>query len=242
MTMVKAPKGEKLLTVVTAVPVHYSQIPQVINTKFAWAKLDLENNTVTENHTPVLCRDFLNDTLAWRAAKPGENLPQSFYGFSYKDFVHEDNTIFVQTIPKEWRVGFSLGILLLNALEDQLGVEKTRVLHTTQENKIVTIGDSVWMTTTIHLSFYTALLRYMCTATKETKTIQEAIEKKTDECTRALLKYPAPVLGAIILKLPFKGVRGAKEPWDMHNCNGFVTMTNQYATMSNYSAEFKGAL
>ncbi len=228
----------KLLKFVPSKYERYSEIPQAIPTKFAWATLD--EDKVTENHSPVLCRDFLNDTLVWRDPTEKGPVVQFLYGYYYKGFVHPDNTIFVLTIPTKLFPGFEYGKSILNKLENSLGVEKTRFLPTEIKNKIVSVGDSVWMKTTVHLSYYTALLRYMCAANEDTQTFEEIFKVcDKDDPVRYLSKYGVDKLGHAIVKLPFVSVRGAADPKYMHDMNGFVSALRNGNV---YSPHLKGVL
>lgn len=201
----------------------YVEIGQVIATKYSFAII--KDGVVCEKHAPVLCRDFLNDTIVWRTEE-GKDAPKSIYGYMYKDSIDEENATFTVHFPDGGtKKEFMCGLGLLNSLERALGVQPTKVMETNNKKILAVQGDKCWLNTTVHLSYYTALLRYTCLGQEGLSTYDEMLKNKQefDQPTETLIRVGAENLGKKILSLPFKGIRGAVSPTYMHDANGFCT-------------------
>lgn len=121
--------------------------------QFYWAKV--KKGTLYTNHGPVLCRDFLGDTLVWRAK---ETSVSSVYGWRY---VGEVEAKYTSLVINDFGKIESNVKSILNPIEEKIGVKLTTVEKTDDGEHVWVKGDKWWMLTTVHFSWYTTLLRYL---------------------------------------------------------------------------------
>lgn len=136
---------------------YYSEVSQSRPCKFAYARKK-KDGTVEVLHTPVKCRDFLNDTLVWKAK---EYPKTSVYGYNFCGKIDTKSTT-LYLVDTDNQSPLKENIAFVNKLEEEIGLPPTKV--TTNDNKEFLIqADKWWMTTTVHLSFFTYLLRQLTT-------------------------------------------------------------------------------
>jgi hypothetical protein len=196
----------------------------------------LRKDVVKVQHQPVLCRDFLNDTLAWKAKdiKKGH-----IYGYDFNGIIDKEFTRLVI---------FNYGNLLknieaLNRVEHELGLSQTVVAiveHDSVDHKpaVMTVGDKFWMTTTVHMSFYTTILRGL-TYPQDITDIANIPEEGWMKDTHKFI----PFLPKILLDMPFIRVAGARdlkvdEQDTMHNFNGWSTACDYNRFKFNIYGEY----
>ena len=120
---------------------------------FYWAKK--KKGILETNHGPVLCRDFLGDTLVWKAK---EVAPGRIYSWVYHGEVETKYTSLV--LDDFGCIEFNVKSIL-NPIEEKIGVKLTTVEKTEDGEHVWVKGDKFWMLTTVHFSWYTTLLRYL---------------------------------------------------------------------------------
>lgn len=185
---------------------HLSEVGQVNPSKFQFAMV--EGDTVFPLHDPIKCRDFLNDTLVWLE----EGFIRPIYGFKYKGPIDTEKTTFRLTrcdkVPSN--------IEKLNAFEVELGLEPTQLIEV-KGGSLVSQGDKWWMSTTLHLSWYTQALRHI----NYPLTILEAV---SGESLIQSLDGKFWQIPAALRKLTLTIKRNAPNIDEMHDLNGFHTM------------------
>ena len=214
--------------------------------KFAF--VEKIGDVVYLQHWPVLCRDFLLDTLMWDAGE----LPHSpVYNYSFFGPIDKDRLkmVLFLTVPYQ---EFVVNLSMFNEMEDKLGISRTtteRGISTGGEDCAYITGDSWWMTATPHLSWYSVMLR-MCSNHP-----RESLETLIDWAR------PNQEMGSIpdsnfFKKLPFalKQVKftskryyhGNGSPKDHHSYNGinqvFHTRTWSPKEYNNKNKEIHDAL
>jgi hypothetical protein len=103
-------------------PQGYAEDFQSRKCKFAFAMRDGENFKIMVD--PVLCRDFLNDTLVWKAK---ENKPCSIYSYNYKGKIEtEDSVLYLYDDDPN---GLQDNIGFLNELEREIGIKETQLFR-----------------------------------------------------------------------------------------------------------------
>ena len=182
----------------------YAEVGQTRPCTFSFAFL--REDVVYPQHKQIKCRDFLNDTLVW----DDENFKGSIWGYTFSGPYDKENT----TLYME-NSGFLPGNLhLLNDFERDLGVSLTK-LEICDTNGHLVIGSHFWQLTTLHLSWYTQVLRHL------TYPNLHSLEEQTNEMmvrTKGFWELPSLLMG---LNLTLK--RNAPSQSGMHDNNGFFT-------------------
>jgi hypothetical protein len=133
----------------------YDEVPQYAKCKFAYC-IPVRDE-IHIQHAPVRCRDFLCDTLSWNSGEIdlSDEEMGNVYGYDFKGDLAEDTVL---GIYQPGRLEENLKIL--NDVEKVMGYTLTTVLH--KENRwLVLCGDKKWKSTTIHISWYTQILRVL---------------------------------------------------------------------------------
>lgn len=188
---------------------------------FWWAKV--RKGKLETDHGPVLCRDFLGDTLVWKAK---EQKPCSIYGWKfagtiekkYASLVLDDFGQIVQNVKN-----------ILNPIEIKIGIKPTTVEVTDDGGHVWVKGDKWWMTTTVHFSWYTTMLRYLT---------YDRIFHKLEDLASHHTNYWMRDAWPIFVKLPYAlpklkvvQVSGMKDPAShgkaMHDYNGWLANTDK---------------
>lgn len=135
----------------------YRQIKQAVPVRFAFAKII--NDTVQQEHYPVLCRDFLLDTLIWNDNPKLFN--GSIYGYSYKGPLEPIPILTLSNVKNP------AGISNLIQIEYIFNPKRGSYLFPTdKKGTYVIVGDPLWYKNTTLLSFWTFCQRYFL-GTKE---------------------------------------------------------------------------
>lgn len=139
----------------------YNEEPQPCDTQFAFVQK--QGDEVQVLHTPVKCRDFLLDTLVWRAT---EAPCQGVYGWDYNYYCDElaiFNTKFEQNIAQ------------VNEVEAILGINPTKLIETDVKGNFYLEHDPVWRKNTVMLSFYTLILRAFLTRNQSKDNVMQSL-------------------------------------------------------------------
>lgn len=192
--------------------------------KFYWAVV--KKGQLETNHGPVLCRDFLGDTLVWKAK---EAPPCSIYGWDYTGPVEKKYTSLVITdfgnIIKNIQN-------ILNPIEDELGIKNTQAEVTDDGAHVWVKGDKWWMLTTVHFSWYTTLLRYL-TYSHSFKEFEQLREFPTNDWMEGAFDT-FKKLPYVLPELKITQVAGTKKQY----CNG-NTIHDYNGWRSNCGPEYK---
>lgn len=194
---------------------HYNEVPQCRPCKFSYAKK--QDDKVVVLHTPVLCRDYLNDTLVWKA----KEYPESrIYGYDFCGDIDTERTTLYLT-EEFYENPLKQNIAFVNKLEAEVGLPLTEV--TTDDNKNFLIqADKWWMTTTVHLSWFTYLLRQL-THTGVTDSWENFKHDSEFQC----ISGKVTTLHNALAKLNVTQVSGTKQEYleqgmvTIHDYNGF---------------------
>lgn len=152
----------------------YAEVGQPNKSKFTLSVV--EGDKVYPLHQEIKCRDFLNDTLVWTDEKAKGSIWS--YDFSgHKNgvplFDKERTTLMLTYCPL-----VAGNMALLNDLEKDLGVTPTEIIPVEGDGStLVTRGDPWWMTTTVHMAWYTQALRHL----------NYKLEKLTDKSSEHLI-------------------------------------------------------
>jgi len=193
---------------------HYAEAHQTRKCKIAFAERDGDAFKILVD--PVLCRDFLNDTLVWKA---GENEHCQIYGYGYTGKVEtEDSVLYLWDKNPN---GLKKNIEFLNKLEREVGITETQ-LFTDDETEYGIVGDKWWMTTTVHFSWYTYLLRLLTYRHK----IESFDDLTHDDWVEENVKSRLEKLHLALKDLKVTQVSGTKKEYldgedTMHDYNGF---------------------
>jgi len=133
--------------------------------KFAYAKK--VGDAVKVLHDPVLCRSFLDDTLVWKA-KESKNC--TIYGYNFRGALDKKKTSLYMVDPKGTNP-LASNIQVIHKMETDLGLPLTKV-YTEDNMEFYIEADKWWMSTTVHFSFFTYLLRQL-TYNKDMVTIEQ---------------------------------------------------------------------
>lgn len=204
----------------------YAQDKIDLRSEFAFCKVN--KNTVEVLHQPVLCRDFLLDTLIWDAglAKLGnkkvwdeeeEDYVESdglddCYGYNFTGPIEKDKSYLYVTNLE----GIN-NLTLLWAYEEELGVTLTKVLKTNEKSCYVLVGDPKYQEHTVYHSLWTLMIRHLLTLPEPEKTISVSPKKKVSilALIQDVKNYKFTSLeGAILEK---------KDPEDYHHYNGIIS-------------------
>lgn len=141
----------------------YPDTPNLIElSQFKTVKFSFVNkkeNTLTEIIANVLCRDFLGDVLIAEERKE----PFEIYRFRYNPNttkIDRDKTrLSIHILDEEEQENLFNNLSILNMIEESLGQDKTQIFTTDKNNIFFIEGSNWWLQTTIHLSFYTFLIK-----------------------------------------------------------------------------------
>jgi hypothetical protein len=207
----------------------YAEVTQYVNNEIAFLLKD--GDKVVCPHKPVKCRDFLNDTLVWHKKQQKGTI----YGYSYPGPIDEDKTRLMVTTPaypsEHLRMeNYEEFFHWLNGVEIELGVTPSVLTKLdTPKLSYMVEGDPVWQSSTVHLSFYTSLIRYLGTKLKTSppKSLDQFIlDAPKDSVNTRIAQYGVVRLGKAILSLKITEVSNSRTaPTSMHNINGFVSAT-----------------
>ena len=185
---------------------------------FWWAKL--RKGRLETDHGPVLCRDFLGDTLVWIAK---EQPPTQIYGWKFHGTVEKKYTSLVLDDFGQ----IEENIFLLNVIEEKIGVKMTQVEVTEDGSHVWIKGDKFWMLTTVHFSWYTTMLRYLTYGIKF-----QSIDDFENYHTNGWMSNAFPTfkkLPYVLHKLKITQVSGTKNVAElgrtMHEYNGWYANT-----------------
>lgn len=147
----------KLLRQYDATRYPYGEENQERPCRFAFATQNKEGNFVVE-HYPVLCRDFLNDTLVWKKTKTSGTI----YGYSFRGKITTKRVCLMM----DNYLDLEKNIHVLNEVEESLGISKTYLIPVDDVEKplhrgIIVIGSKWWMKNTVLFSWYTTVLRLL---------------------------------------------------------------------------------
>lgn len=136
----------------------YTEVGQYRKCKFSFA--EIEGDTVYYLTKPVLCRDYLNDTLVWDEMEDKSQITQ-ICGYHFTGPIKEKDVVLYMEdaqhlLGKEG---------LLKEYEEKLGLKATQFLPTVKGDCVVVIADPWWKSTTLHFSWFTQLLRYLSYST-----------------------------------------------------------------------------
>ena len=216
----------------------YAEVGQVRPCLFSFAVVDpKKEGVVLQQHSWIKCRDFLNDTLVWKAQMKdlGKVLDNGrYYGYDFKGDIDENNTRFVMTNIG----GLVDNVPLLNKIETEAGYEPTKVSLDETGKIAMTVGDKRWMDNTVASSFYTYLLR-MFTYGKMSK-VEELFKTNDPWINNNPVKPIFLKMPKAIKALPKKNVRGSTNN-SMHDFNGFMTAL-QSPQYNIYGEDLKNAL
>ena len=200
----------------------YAEIGQARPCTFAFAFV--RDNVVFPQHQLVKCRDFLNDTLVWDEEKTKGRI----WGYTFAGPYEKNKT----SLYMEDAAAMPKNLHLLNAFEDELGVSHTKVFDCGDKGHLIE-GDSFWQLTTIHLSWYTQVLRWLTypdlAGRSDTRSEVMMNTKGFWDLPKQLKNY----------KITIK--RNAPAISGMHDHNGFYTfLTNKYIRSKlTYGQQFK---
>lgn len=213
---------------------HYAEESQTRPCQFYWAVK--RNDRLETDHGPVLCRDFLGDTLVWIAKEDKSN---SIYGWKFRGDVEKDFTSLVLNDFGKIEENVKT---ILNPIEAEIGVELTTVEKTDDGKHVWIKGDKFWMLTTIHFSWYTTLLRYL-TYNNVFKNFDELDKKPTNHWMKeAFPRFKK--LPYVLKQMKITKVRGAGEGQTgttMHDYNGWYSNTefNYKYKFTEYGEQLK---
>ncbi|MCI0560818.1 MAG: hypothetical protein MN733_20230, partial [Nitrososphaera sp.] len=137
-------------------------------TKCRMAMARRSGDKIKTLHTLFKCRDFLNDTLYWEAARIHDGV---MYGFKHNPVLNpiektKTTILFdldeTDLTPAEF-IQSATGLLTI--LEKDLDIEKTQFTEIAGKNTkkaVLVEGDPVWQKCAPLLSIYTCFLRFAC--------------------------------------------------------------------------------
>lgn len=211
----------------------YAEVGQSRTCTFAFA-LD-KGDSLEIHHLPILCRDFLNDTLVWKA---NEDKSKNIYGYTYRGDVEEKYT----SIAMWDYLGLVENLPFLNKVEEAIGVTPTS--YQIVEDAVWLKSDKFWMTTSIHMSWFTTLLRIL-THDADITSWEEAGKYRdswvNDDSWAKFCKIPY-----VLKDLKFITVKGAGKTMTgstMHDFNGWHSnITPGKSKLTTYGAQLDGLL
>jgi hypothetical protein len=139
-----------------------NEIYQQKEVRFAFGR-ENEDTTITQCHTFVRCRDFLNDVIV-ESNYPG-SISYPIYDFSYdakKYPISKDKTILLVKAPKYFEFILK-GTSLINEFEEKAGWNLTTIEEgfDDKEKILVVTGPPEWMQATYLISLYSMLIRIL---------------------------------------------------------------------------------
>jgi len=208
---------------------HYAEAGQVIRNGFAFC--EREGDTIFPLHKTTICRDFLNDALVWTVK--GIKKPTPIYGFATTVPMPLDKVrMLVVNSPK-------LNVDALHKMESEAGVPLSEV-HVIDKNTFYVEGDAFWLTSTVHLSFWTYSIR---AATYEGTNAANMFTTVQGGDKNLLKGIDVWKLVKALKKLPQLGVQGSNydESYTLHDYNGFYSALN-YKKYNKYGEALANAM
>lgn len=204
-----------MLLKISKYPVQFfAEEEQEIPVRFAFAKI--KGDTVFPLHYPVLCRDFLLDTLIW-VDNPNK-FKNPIYGYGFTGPISQTPTLLLK------RVKHKAGLKQLHKIEELFSAEPSKLLPTEKKSIQVIVGDKKWQKNTMLLSFWTFCHRYLLGTSKyplngtipETKNLHFMKKPPTFlEVAKFLASLPEDV-----------PVQTSKLNYPLHGPNGFFNAIN----------------
>lgn len=209
----------------------YSEDFQTIKCRFAFA-VKLKDGNYKAQHQFVRCRDFLNDTLVWKAKEAPE---KTIYGYNFRGRI--ETTVSCLAMVRHGKLKERIGEL--NAIERKLGLRETEVIDVDFEKPervddgpaVIVIGDKWWQKTTVQYSWWTLMLRQLCS---ELSLLDAGLNMLPN------LRKPITAIPAAMKEAPFVSVSGTKPEvrGNMHTYNGFMSQlghwSKQFCTYGDY--------
>lgn len=200
-------------------PKNYAEDFQKRPCKFAFARLNKAGN-FRVLVDPALCRDFLGDTLVWKAKENTD--PGDIYGWNYRGYVDPKKVcLYIEDTRHSWLLQNQP---FLNQLEMEIGLKTfTSVTDLGEGKNLAVLADKWWMTTTVHFSFYTYLLRQLTYDTHVKDWGNFVVTGPGEQLTDSILQR----FHLMLTKLKFTQVAGTAAKWvdsdSMHSFNGFAS-------------------
>lgn len=169
-----------MLKVIPFKPTSYlGEDTQYLNAKLSFVHVDKES--AYELIPKCFCRDFLTDVLISEELSVKINK----YGFTYnpkETKIDRDKTRLLYTILDTSLIkNLEDNLNILHEIEGYIGVELTQISKTDTEDVLLVEGDNWWLQTTIHLSFYTFLLKCLLYEYKTADWMGELVKKESNE-------------------------------------------------------------
>ena len=232
---------------------HYCEIYQDSDLKFAFAVEDDES--VTQVHDFIKCRDFFNEALVGSQLKCES---PSIYGFKYPSEKTPADTETTRLILKGADfTKFLKNLDILMMYEKGLSDTPTRVEKIPETDFYYLTGPSRWMLSTVMISFYTHILRclYQFDNTDEKDLIgflSSVADRKANSTSNAVV-YQNSInkinFDLLIAKahevfpagtLPFKGMSCITSVGVIHNNSGIVSWSNAIASKKEHMSGMYG--
>lgn len=208
---------------------------QLLPFRFSFCISGTEPETLQEITPKVQCRDFLGDVIISEQTK----IPIRIYGFTYnpqKTSINHNLLQLLLTITDSKIIdNIKENLDILHKIEEELEILEPTCIHHTNDNSVIYVASSpLWMWSTIHLSFYTFILKALGYKYKnKEKWIEELCDKKSPEgkYAKKLIKKYSFFIFWLNKFDPKDSVCGwfdkrLKDPVTIHNCSGFVSLLN----------------
>jgi hypothetical protein len=207
---------------------HYDEVPQFAKCKFAYC-LPI-GDEIHVQHAPVKCRDFLCDTLSWLSGEidldDEEN--SEVYGYNFKAPI--DPNYLVLGVFESGNLEKNLGVV--QELERSMGIKPTEIFH--KEGKsLVVLADNFWKSATVHLSWYTQVLRVL-TYAKDVDSFSDLKDwlhnEEIDDVRAfdAFFKMPEVLKNLKVIKVCSAA---ANDIETIHNYSGWQSVVSEYKSM-----------
>ena len=131
--------------------IEYGQLDQVRPCLFSFGKRKGEE--LKELHWPVLCRDFLNDTLVKKAKEVKPRLEAHRYTYNGSTLDLKEPWLII----RDWQGPFS-NLEVLKGVETELGIDLTEWYNLGNDILAFKVNPW-WLTNTVKFSWLTTLLR-----------------------------------------------------------------------------------
>lgn len=173
----------------------YLEIQQQHRLLMAYANVDEANKTVTEQFSPIVCRDFLGDVLFAEENKT----KISIYHFKYDpEFQKIDRNYLHLLLSDNFRKEMEGNLPLLHQMEARNGLKKTELIPL--EKHLLVKADPFWLKAVWLMSAYTLCLKLMTfpdmTKVKETRTREGDYLRSMGEKFYKLMSYLREVAAA----------------------------------------------
>lgn len=185
------------------------------------------NEITLEEITPKFhCRDFIGDVLLYEETKQ----PFKIYGFTsnhIKDKIDRDKIRFLITFNKNIEINIHKNIRILHRIEKQLKRKKTIISPTNNQLIFLIEGDSWWLKSNIHISFYTYLLKCITHKLENIDFWQLELKGNEKEYFNRIKDNWNFFLNWIRYFKPFNGVSGFEKSSSIanhHHYSGFVSL------------------